>query len=83
MGSIPLPAPHPTPEHEYPREALGFRMQGRGSGWEWDKSFQLAKTAGSQRLKSLCKPDSACLGNCFPFCHYVGRGSAEYQMPSA
>lgn len=31
------PSP-PSPEHEYPREALGFRMQ-RRSGWEWDKSF--------------------------------------------
>lgn len=39
-----------------------LRMQGRGSGWEWDKSFQLAKTAGSQRLKSLCKPGSCLLG---------------------
>lgn len=81
MGSIPL---SPSPEHEYPREALGswgrdFRMQGRGSSWGWDESFQLAKTAGSQRQKSFCKPDLPAWET--PFCHHVGRGVLNTKCP--
>lgn len=79
-----VPSLSPSPEHEYPREALGswgrgFWMQGRGSSWGWDESFQLAKTAGSQRPKSFCKPDLPAWET--PFCHHVGRGVLNTKCP--
>ena len=80
-----VPSLSPSPEHEYPREALGtwgrgFRMQGRGSSW-LGRKLSACQNCWFTEAEEPLQTRSACLGN--SLLSPCGKGAAEYQMPSA